>query len=88
VADDRPAGRPSFRNLSILRALQIRPGETQLPLAPKASAATLAAIDRVGGPAPIHRFEPGCGMAEQAVAPQRFGALAAALRLAPGCDRW
>jgi heptosyltransferase-1 len=91
--DDRPAGERAGRpagqhviqkNLSILRALQIEPGSAQLPLAPKASSATLAAIDNAGGPLRYIVLNPGAAWPNKRWPPERFGALAAALKVRTG----
>ena len=78
---NRPAGSHVIqKNLSILRALQIEPGDARLPLAPKASAATLAAIDSAGGPLRYIVLNPGAAWPNKRWPPERFGAVAAALK--------
>ena len=80
-----PLGRPSgahviHKNLSILSALQITPGPIEIPLTPQASEDTTAAIDTAGGPLRYIVLNPGAAWPNKRWPPERFGALAAALR--------
>ena len=68
------------KNLSILTALQIEPDAVELPLTPKAGAETLAAIDAAGGRRRYIVINPGAAWPNKRWPPERFGALAAALR--------
>jgi heptosyltransferase I len=68
------------KNLSILSALQIKPEAVELPLAPQANAETLAAIDAAGGRRGYIVLNPGAAWPNKRWPPDRFGALAAALR--------
>jgi heptosyltransferase-1 len=78
--EDRPAGRHVIqKNLSILSALKIEPGRPLVPLAPQASAETIAAIDSAGGPRGYIVLNPGAAWPNKRWPPERFGALAAAL---------
>jgi heptosyltransferase-1 len=86
----RPSGhqatRPSagqhviHKNLSILSALQIKPGAIEMPLTPHASADTTAAIDTAGGSLGYIVLNPGAAWPNKRWPPERFGALAAALQ--------
>jgi heptosyltransferase-1 len=85
---DRPTGQQTNRptgdhviqkNLSILSALQIEPAASELPLRPKASAATVAAIEAAGGPLGYIVLNPGAAWPNKRWPPERFGALADAL---------
>ncbi|HUQ89733.1 MAG TPA: lipopolysaccharide heptosyltransferase I [Vicinamibacterales bacterium] len=67
------------KNLSILSALNIAPGEIEIPLVPHASADTAAAIDTAGGSRGFIVLNPGAAWPNKRWPPERFGALAAAL---------
>jgi heptosyltransferase-1 len=67
------------KNLSILSALQIEPNGARMPLAPKASPETVAAIESAGGPLRYIVLNPGAAWPNKRWPPERFGALAAAL---------
>jgi lipopolysaccharide heptosyltransferase I len=77
-----PADAPHViqKNLSILSALQVAPGAVELPLAPVASPETLAAIRDAGGRGGYLVLNPGAAWPNKRWPPDRFGALAAALR--------
>jgi ADP-heptose:LPS heptosyltransferase len=86
---DRPAGQQANRpagdhvikkNLSILSALQIQPDAIELPLVPHASAETMTAVETAGGPLHFIVLNPGAAWPNKRWPPERFGALAAALR--------
>jgi heptosyltransferase-1 len=68
------------KNLSILSALQIQPDAIELPLAPHASADAMAAVDTAGGALQFIVLNPGAAWPNKRWPPERFGALAAALR--------
>lgn len=68
------------KNLSILSALQIRPDAIELPLVAHASADATAAIDTAGGSLQFIVLNPGAAWPNKRWPPERFGALAAALR--------
>ena len=68
------------KNLSILSALQIKPGAIEMPLAPHASAETTAAIETAGGPLGYIVLNPGAAWPNKRWPPERFGALAAMLQ--------
>ena len=68
------------KNLSILSALGITPGALDIPLNPQASADTIAAIDTAGGRRGYVVLNPGAAWPNKRWPPERFGALAAALR--------
>ncbi|MEO5740327.1 MAG: glycosyltransferase family 9 protein, partial [Vicinamibacterales bacterium] len=87
--DIRPSGhqaiRPSgqhviHKNLSILSALQIKPGAIELPLAPQASPDTTAAIATAGGRRGFIVLNPGAAWPNKRWPAENFGALAASLR--------
>jgi lipopolysaccharide heptosyltransferase I len=78
---NRPTGQHVIhKNLSILSALQIEPGPLTIPLTPHASADTTAAIDTAGGSLGFVVINPGAAWPNKRWPPERFGALAAALR--------
>jgi lipopolysaccharide heptosyltransferase I len=68
------------KNLSILSALQIPAGGAEMPLVPTASAETTAAIRAAGGRGRYIVLNPGAAWPNKRWPPDRFGALAAALR--------
>ena len=68
------------KNLSILSALQVPAGVIELPLAPVASAETTEAIGAAGGRGKYIVLNPGAAWPNKRWPPDRFGALAAALR--------
>lgn len=75
-----PAGQHVIqKNLSILSALQIKPGPIDIPLTPQASAETTAAIETAGGPRRYVVLNPGAAWPNKRWPPERFGALAATL---------
>ena len=67
------------KNLSILSALDIKPGAIEMPLAPHASAETAAAIE-TAGPRGYIVLNPGAAWPNKRWPPERFGALAAMLQ--------
>jgi ADP-heptose:LPS heptosyltransferase len=69
-----------WKNLSILQALKIQPDEIEVPLAPQASDATIAAIAAAGGARGFIVLNPGAAWPNKRWPAERFGALAAALR--------
>lgn len=73
-------GHVIHKNLSILSALNITPDAVELPLTPQAGAETLAAIDAAGGKGSYIVLNPGAAWPNKQWPPDRFGALAAALR--------
>ena len=84
----RPAGQQSNgpaglhviqKNLAILAALGIESDAVDMPLVPRASAATIAAIETAGGPLRYVILNPGAAWPNKRWPPERFGALAAAL---------
>lgn len=86
---NRPAGHqvigPSaqhiiHKNLSILSALGIKPDSIEMPMQPHASADTTAAIDTAGGSLGYIVLNPGAAWPNKRWPPERFGALAAALK--------
>ena len=68
------------KNLSILAALQITPDTIDVPLTPHASDDATAAIDTAGGSLRYIVLNPGAAWPNKRWPPERFGALAAALR--------
>ncbi|MBY0493313.1 MAG: lipopolysaccharide heptosyltransferase I [Cyanobacteria bacterium] len=68
------------KNLSILSALQIKPGGLEMPLTPQASADTTAAIETAGGSLGYIVLNPGAAWPNKRWPPERFGALAASLQ--------
>jgi heptosyltransferase I len=77
----RPSGQHVIqKNLSILSALQIKTDSLELPLAPHASVETTAAIETAGGSSKYAVLNPGAAWPNKRWPPERFGALAAALR--------
>jgi len=78
---NEPTGRHIIhKNLSILSALDIKPGLIEMPLTPHASGDTAAAIDTAGGSLGFIVLNPGAAWPNKRWPPERFGALAAALR--------
>jgi heptosyltransferase-1 len=76
----RPTGQHVIhKNLSLLTAIGIDTSAVELPLMPKASADTIAAIDTAGGPLRYIVLNPGAAWPNKRWPPERFGALAAAL---------
>jgi len=77
-----PAGQQHVihKNLSILGALQIKSSAVEMPLAPVAGDETRAAIDAAGGRRGYIVLNPGAAWPNKRWPPDRFGALAAALR--------
>ena len=77
-----PADAPHViqKNLSILSALGVASGEVALPLEPIPLAATLEAIEAAGGSRQYIVLNPGAAWPNKRWPPERFGALAAALR--------
>ncbi|HEX8029742.1 MAG TPA: lipopolysaccharide heptosyltransferase I [Vicinamibacterales bacterium] len=72
------------KNRSILAALNINPGVMELPMAPTASAETLAAIGSAGGARRYIVLNPGAAWPNKRWPPERFGALAVALHADTG----
>jgi len=68
------------KNLSILTALGITSSAIEMPLTPRASAETTAAIDIAGGPRGYIVLNPGAAWPNKRWPPERFGALAAMLQ--------
>ena len=68
------------KNLSILSALRITPGPLEMPLTPHASVDTTAAIEAAGARRGYIVLNPGAAWPNKRWPPERFGALAAALR--------
>lgn len=68
------------KNLSILSALKITHDSADMPLAPQASGASTAAIEGAGGSRRYIVLNPGAAWSNKRWPPERFGALAAALR--------
>jgi len=68
------------KNLSILTALKITSAAIEVPLTPHASADTRAAIETAGGALRYIVLNPGAAWPNKRWPPERFGALAAALR--------
>jgi heptosyltransferase I len=68
------------KNLSILSALDIRPGPAEMPMRPHASSDTLNAIESAGGVRRYIVLNPGAAWPNKRWPPERFGALATALR--------
>ncbi len=68
------------KNLSLLRALEITTDAVVMPLQPRAGADTLAAIASAGGARRYVVLNPGAAWPNKRWPPDRFGALAAALR--------
>jgi len=68
------------KNLSMLSALGVAPGEVALPLEPNPLAATREAIAAAGGSRQYIVLNPGAAWPNKRWPPERFGALAAALR--------
>jgi heptosyltransferase I len=78
---NEPAGQHVIeKNLSILRALQISPGPAEMPMQPHAGSDTLRAIESAGGPRRYIVLNPGAAWPNKRWPPDRFGALASALR--------
>ena len=67
------------KNLSILSALDIKPGAVAFPLTPDPSATVDAAIAAAGGPLRYIVINPGAAWPNKRWPPERFGALAAKL---------
>ena len=67
------------KNLSILSALDIKPGPIEIPLTPHASADTTAAIDTAGGSLRYIVINPGAAWPNKRWPAERFGALASKL---------
>jgi len=80
LANGPTGGHVIQKNLSILSALQIKPDAVELPLAPQATAETMAAITAAGGRRGYVVLNPGAAWPNKRWPPDRFGALAAALR--------
>jgi heptosyltransferase I len=79
------ADRPSVthiihKNLSILAALKITPDAIEVPLEPQASSTVTATIESAGGSRRYIVLNPGAAWSNKRWPPDRFGALAAALR--------
>ena len=68
------------KNLSILRALKLDPGPEALHLEPPASHAVVDVVQRAGGSEGFIVINPGAAWPNKCWPPDRFGALAAALR--------
>ena len=68
------------KNLSILSAIGITTTSMEIPMQPHASADTAAAIDTAGGSLGFVVLNPGAAWPNKRWPPERFGALAAALR--------
>ena len=68
------------KNLSVLSALSLTADAMALPLSPSASEPTTAAIATAGGPRRYIVLNPGAAWPNKRWPPDRFGALAAALR--------
>jgi ADP-heptose:LPS heptosyltransferase len=68
------------KNLSILSALSLTSGAVELPLSPSASEPTTTAMATAGGPRRYIVLNPGAAWPNKRWPPDRFGALAAALR--------
>jgi heptosyltransferase I len=68
------------KNLSILAALQVKSSAVDMPLEPVAGAETTAAIEAAGGRRGYIVLNPGAAWPNKRWPPERFGALAAALR--------
>lgn len=68
------------KNLSILAALKTPPGSPELVLHPIAAAETIAAIQAAGGAGRYIVLNPGAAWPNKCWPPERFGAVAAALR--------
>jgi heptosyltransferase-1 len=68
------------KNLSLLKALQIEPGSTELSVQPIASAAMAKAIQTAGGSNGYIVINPGAAWPNKCWPPDRFGAVANALR--------
>lgn len=75
-----PASHVIHKNLSILSALQITPVAIDLPLTPQAGPETMTAIGATGGRRGYIVLNPGAAWPNKRWPPERFGALAAALR--------
>lgn len=67
------------KNLSILTALGIESDAIEMPLVPRASAETSAAIETAGGPLRYIVINPGAAWPNKRWPPEQFGALAARL---------
>ena len=72
------------KNLSILKALNVPQGTVELPLHPTAGAAATAAIAAIGGPRRYVVLNPGAAWPNKRWPAERFGALAAQLRVRTG----
>lgn len=68
------------KNLSILRAFGVEPGPAELLLQPPASAAMIKAIQTAGGSNGYIVINPGAAWPNKCWPPDRFGAVATALR--------
>lgn len=68
------------KNLSLLWALNIKPGAIEMPLTPHGSADTTAAIETAGGSLGYLVLNPGAAWPNKRWPPERFGALAAMLQ--------
>jgi heptosyltransferase-1 len=68
------------KNLSVLPALGVERAAIELPLTPHASAETVGAIETAGGSLQFIVINPGAAWPNKRWPPERFGALAAALR--------
>jgi len=72
------------KNLSILQALGVDAGTLELPLSPKADAATVDAVASAGGPRGYVVLNPGAAWPNKRWPAERFGALADALFTSTG----
>jgi heptosyltransferase-1 len=68
------------KNLSMLSALDIKPGPLEIPLTPHASGDTAAAIETAGGSLGYIVLNPGAAWPNKRWPPEKFGALAATLQ--------
>jgi lipopolysaccharide heptosyltransferase I len=80
-----PAGQHVIqKNLSILSALDIKASAVDMPLMPRATADTTAAIEAAGGAMRYIVINPGAAWPNKRWPPERFGELAAALHQRSG----
>jgi heptosyltransferase I len=68
------------KNLSILQALNISPGPIEMPMQPHAGGDAIQAIETAGGTRRYVVLNPGAAWPNKRWPPDRFGALASALR--------
>lgn len=82
--EPQPQGHVILKNLSVLYALGAAPGAPEFPLRPEASETAREAIRQAGGPRRYIVLNPGAAWPNKRWPPERFGALAAALRETAG----